>query len=55
VPRFSEGEDPRCEIGLNNVERLQRWLRLILPELVGTLGQEQSDPELVGDVGTLLT
>lgn len=54
VSRFSETEDLRCELAVNSVERLQRWLRLVLPELVTTLAQEQSDPSLVDKVDRLL-
>lgn len=54
VVRFRNQEDPRCELALNSVERLQRWLRLVLPELLTTLGQEQIDPALVKDIDALL-
>lgn len=49
LSRFSHFEDLRCELALNSAERLQRWLRLVLPELVSTLGREQSDPGLLGN------
>lgn len=41
--RFKDSEDLRCEVSLNSVARLHRWLRLVLPELLTTLGQEQID------------
>ncbi|MBS1212728.1 MAG: Sulphatase-modifying factor protein [Proteobacteria bacterium] len=51
--RFTEAQDIRCELAINSVERLQRWLRLVLPELMTTLGQQQSDPNLVRNVDAL--
>jgi hypothetical protein len=53
LSRFSHFEDLRCELALNSVERLQRWLRLVLPELLTTLGQDQIDPTLAGSVDQL--
>jgi len=44
--RFRVAHDPRCELAVNCVERLERWLRLVLPEFVPTLGQ--MEPHLVG-------
>lgn len=56
VTRFRDEHDPRCEVAINSPQRLQRWLRLVLPELVPTLGGEEvqtalanrSDEELFG-------
>ena len=53
LSRFSHVQDLRCELALNSVERLQRWLRLVLPELLTTLGQDQVDPALAGSVDEL--
>ena len=53
--RFRDDQDPRCELALNSVERLERWLRLALPELVTTLGQEESRRDLVARAPTLLS
>lgn len=39
--RFRVAQDPRCELAVNCLERLERWLSLVLPELVPTLGQMQ--------------
>jgi len=36
--RFRDALDPRCELAVNSLERLERWLRLVLPELVPALG-----------------
>jgi hypothetical protein len=52
--RFRDQEDPRCELSLNSPARLQRWLRLVLPELVMTLSNEESQPELVARASELL-
>jgi uncharacterized protein DUF4062 len=54
VSRFREAEDVRCELAVNTVERLQRWIRFVLPELMTTLGHHQSDSGLVGRVDDLL-
>ena len=54
LSRFSQSEDVRCEVAVNSVARLQRWLRFVLPELLLTLGQQQSNPELVSRVDVLL-
>ncbi len=53
LSRFQQAEDVRCELALNSIERLQRWLRLVLPEVMTTLAQAQSSPELVGRVDEL--
>ena len=53
--RFRDDQDPRCELALNSVERLERWLRLALPDLVTTLGQEESQRDLVERAQTLLS
>jgi hypothetical protein len=55
LARFNEQEDLRCELGVNSIERLQRWLRGVLPELMITLGQRQGDPALVRNAEELLT
>jgi hypothetical protein len=44
--RFRVDYDPRCELAVNSVERMQRWLRLILPELVPALGQLEPRQDL---------
>lgn len=44
--RFRVDLDPRCELAVNSVERLERWLRMVLPELVPVLGQREASPEL---------
>ena len=52
--RFDKIGDPRCELALNSPKRLARWLRMILPEMVNTLGTGESDPGLVGRADQLL-
>lgn len=44
--RFRDDQDPRCELAVNSIERLERWLRMVLPELVSVLGQREARPEL---------
>lgn len=41
VTRFRDEHDPRCEVAIHSPDRLRRWLRLVLPELVPTLGGEE--------------
>jgi len=53
MSRFQQIEDVKCELALNSMERLQRWLRLVLPELMTTLAEQQSNPELVRNVDAL--
>lgn len=45
--RFRNEQDPCCELAVNSIPRLERWLRLVLPELLSTLGRQQSNPNLV--------
>jgi hypothetical protein len=47
MTRFRDEHDPRCEVAINSPQRLQRWLRLVLPELVPTLGGEEAQSTLV--------
>lgn len=47
MTRFRDEQDPRCEVAINSPERLQRWLRLVLPELVPTLGGDEAQTTLV--------
>jgi hypothetical protein len=47
VDRFREAQDPRCELALNSIERVERWLRLVLPELVASTEDLESQPDLV--------
>jgi len=46
LTRFKTELDPRCEIALNNLGRIERWLRATLPELVATAEDQQSVPAL---------
>jgi hypothetical protein len=52
--RFCHLEDLSCELALNSPERLQRWLRLVLPELLTTLGQKHVHPALIDKADELL-
>lgn len=47
VTRFRSEQDPRCEIALNNLNRVERWLRATIPELVSGAENLESDPNLV--------
>ncbi len=46
VSRFKTELDPRCELALNSLGRIERWLRVVLPELVGG-DEQQSKPALL--------
>lgn len=46
VTRFKIELDPRCEIALNNIGRIERWLRATLPELVASAEDQESVPAL---------
>ena len=46
VTRFKIELDPRCEIALNNIGRIERWLRATLPELVASTEDQESLPAL---------
>ncbi len=46
MDRFN-GLDYRAEVAMNSPRRLERWLRLVLPNLVTTLGDNESRQELV--------
>ena len=47
LQRFRDEQDPRCEIALNHPQRLERWLQLVIPELVGLLNGQEAQPDLV--------
>ncbi len=53
--RFRVAHDPRCELAINSVERMERWLRLILPELVPALGQLEPQQDLRNKSDELFT
>lgn len=46
VTRFKTELDPRCEIALNNIGRVERWLRATLPDLVASAEDQDSVPAL---------
>lgn len=54
ISRFAVDQDPRCELAVNSVERLQRWLRLALPDLTARAEGEVAQQELVDGVDALL-
>jgi len=46
VTRFKTELDPRCEIALNNIDRVERWLRATLPDLVASAEDQETVPAL---------
>jgi hypothetical protein len=53
VSRFADELDPRCELSVNSVERLQRWWRLAIPDLVSAGEGAEASPQLVERVDRL--
>jgi hypothetical protein len=47
MTRFRDEQDPRCELAISSPERLQRWLRMVLPELVPVLAGEEVQSALL--------
>lgn len=47
VSRFKNDLDPRCEIAVNSINRIERWLSATLPEMVAAAGDQHSDPDLL--------
>ena len=47
IQRFKADYDPRCELVLNSVERVERWLRFAIPELIANSEESKSNPNLV--------
>jgi len=49
VSRFKNDLDPRCELAVNSINRVERWLSATLPDLVASAGAQEIDPT-VGDL-----
>lgn len=47
IQRFKIDHDPRCELVLNSTERVERWLRFVIPELIASSEDNKGDPNLV--------
>lgn len=43
--RFVTERDPRCEVAVNSVQRLERWIRMVIPEMLalGDAGEASRD------------
>ncbi len=54
VSRFKTDHDPRCEIALNSIDRVERWLRMTIPELISSTEELESNPALVAKAQSLL-
>jgi hypothetical protein len=50
VTRFKAELDPRCEIALNSIDRMDRWLRSTLPELVASAEDHETNPTLLAEM-----
>jgi hypothetical protein len=44
VDRFGTKLDPRCELSINGVSRLRRWLQLAIPETLAATEAQAADP-----------
>jgi hypothetical protein len=55
VERFRMEHDPRCEVALNNVERMERWLRYVIPELAISNDEQEVQPELAAKAHLVLS
>lgn len=53
LTRFATDQDPRCEVAVNSIERLQRWLRLAIPDLLALGDASEAVPELVNAAAPL--
>jgi hypothetical protein len=45
VDRFSTKLDPRCELAINNAERVRRWLRQAVPQALAGVDAEGPNPQ----------
>ena len=54
ISRFRADQDPRCEVALNSVERFERWLRFVIPELVMANDVQEVQPELAAQAHLVL-
>lgn len=54
VSRFDTERDPRCEIALSSLGRVERWLRATLPELVTGGDEQPGDPALLARMASEL-
>jgi len=54
VSRFTVDQDPRCELALNSVARVERWLKLAIPELMLAADEQEVNQKLAASMHTLL-
>ena len=54
LSRFKAAFDLRCEVAVNSEARLQRWLRLAIPDLLAAGDAAEAVPELVGKAAAIL-
>jgi hypothetical protein len=54
VSRFGTELDPRCEIALNSLGRVDRWLRATLPELAAGADELPGEPALLARMASEL-
>ncbi|MGQ0801352.1 MAG: DUF4062 domain-containing protein [Pseudomarimonas sp.] len=47
VSRFTNDLDPRCELAVNSINRVERWLSATLPEMVASVSELQPVPEFL--------
>jgi len=54
ISRFRAEHDPRCEVALNSIERVKRWLRFTIPELAVSNDDQEVQPQLAAQAHLLL-
>ena len=53
--RYQIERDPRCEVAVNNVQRLERWIRMVVPEMLALGDAGEALPELAPKATELFT
>lgn len=54
ISRFRAEHDPRCEVALNSIERVERWLLFTIPELAVGNDDQEVQPTLAAQAHQLL-
>ncbi len=53
--RYKTERDPRCEVAVNSLHRLERWVRLVVPEMLALGDAGEALPALASRVPELLS
>ena len=52
--RYGIERDPRCEVAVNSVQRLERWIRMVVPEMLALGDAGEALPGLASKVSEVL-